>query len=81
MSRCDAPILSLAALTLVTGSVAACDDPAADAKTLVYQVPGASRFETLAGTAMAELFADAAAGRPVTTESIRAKLRSAEGKI
>nr|BFE66175.1 sugar ABC transporter substrate-binding protein [Dactylosporangium thailandense] len=45
------------------------------------QVPEESRFETLVGTAMAELFADAAAGKPVTTESIKAKLSSAEGKI
>ncbi|GAA3451230.1 ABC transporter substrate-binding protein [Dactylosporangium matsuzakiense] len=45
------------------------------------QVPEESRFETLVGTAMAELFADAAAGKPVTPESIKAKLTAAEGKI
>ncbi|WP_433049260.1 ABC transporter substrate-binding protein [Dactylosporangium sp. CS-033363] len=45
------------------------------------QVPEESQFETLVGTAMAELFADAAAGRPVTPESIRAKLSAAEGKL
>ncbi|MGI5237260.1 ABC transporter substrate-binding protein [Dactylosporangium sp. CA-139066] len=45
------------------------------------QVPAESRFETLVGAAMAELFADAAAGRPVTADSIKAKLSSAEGKM
>lgn len=45
------------------------------------QVPEESRFETLVGTAMAELFADAAAGKPVTNESIKAKLSAAEGKM
>ena len=33
-----------------------------------------SQFETRVGTAVKELFADAAAGRPVTTESVKATL-------
>jgi multiple sugar transport system substrate-binding protein len=45
------------------------------------QVPAESKFETLIGAAMTELFADAAAGRPVTDASIRAKLTTAEGKM
>jgi multiple sugar transport system substrate-binding protein len=45
------------------------------------QVPAESRFETLVGNAMTELFADAAAGRPVTRESVKAKLGSAESKM
>ncbi|GAA2342625.1 sugar ABC transporter substrate-binding protein [Dactylosporangium salmoneum] len=45
------------------------------------QVSAESKFETLVGAAMAELFADAAAGKPVTDESIKAKLSSAEGKM
>ena len=44
-------------------------------------MPAESRFATLAGPAMAEPFAGAAARRPVTPDSIRAKLSSAEGKL
>jgi multiple sugar transport system substrate-binding protein len=45
------------------------------------QVSEESRFETLVGTATAELFADAAAGKPVTDATIKAKLSSAEGRM
>ena len=38
------------------------------------QVPTESQFETLVGTAMKELFADAAAGKPVTTASVKERL-------
>lgn len=42
------------------------------------QVPNESQFETAVGTAVKELFADAAAGTPVTTESVRARLEKAQ---
>ncbi|MET9571566.1 sugar ABC transporter substrate-binding protein [Streptomyces virginiae] len=45
------------------------------------QVPEESQFETTVGTAVKELFADAAAGRPVTTESVRAKLAKAQQQM
>ncbi len=45
------------------------------------QVPEESQFETTVGTAVKELFADAAAGRPVTTDSVRAKLAKAQQQM
>ncbi|HZG03056.1 MAG TPA: extracellular solute-binding protein [Streptomyces sp.] len=45
------------------------------------QVPEESQFETAVGTAVKELFADAAAGRPVTTESVRAALTKAQQQM
>ncbi|MEV7479776.1 ABC transporter substrate-binding protein [Streptomyces halstedii] len=45
------------------------------------QVPEESQFETVVGTAVKELFADAAAGRPVTTESVKAKLEKAQQQM
>ncbi|MFH8562495.1 ABC transporter substrate-binding protein [Streptomyces sp. NPDC017988] len=45
------------------------------------QVPEESQFETVVGTAVKELFADAAAGRPVTTESVRTKLEKAQQQM
>jgi multiple sugar transport system substrate-binding protein len=45
------------------------------------QVPKESEFETLIGTAVKELFADAAAGRPITTEQVKAKLSTAQQKM
>ncbi|MEU0126299.1 sugar ABC transporter substrate-binding protein [Streptomyces sp. NPDC006289] len=42
------------------------------------QVPNESQFETAVGTAVKELFADAAAGTPVTTESVKARLDKAQ---
>ncbi|MFF2727892.1 ABC transporter substrate-binding protein [Streptomyces sp. NPDC058008] len=42
------------------------------------QVPDESQFETAVGTAVKELFADAAAGTPVTTESVKARLEKAQ---
>ncbi|MGW0785391.1 ABC transporter substrate-binding protein [Streptomyces sp. NPDC002913] len=42
------------------------------------QVPNESQFETAVGTAVKELFADAAAGTPVTTESVKARLEKAQ---
>ncbi|MEU4565241.1 sugar ABC transporter substrate-binding protein [Micromonospora sp. NPDC023956] len=45
------------------------------------QVPDESTFETLVGTAIKELFADAARGRPVTEESVRQKLGKAQQQM
>ncbi|MFD6420134.1 ABC transporter substrate-binding protein [Streptomyces sp. NPDC060194] len=45
------------------------------------QVPEESQFETAVGTAVKELFADAAAGRPVTTESVKARLSKAQQQM
>jgi multiple sugar transport system substrate-binding protein len=45
------------------------------------QVPEESQFETLVGTAMKDLFADAASGKPVTEASIKAKLTQAQQQV
>ncbi len=45
------------------------------------QVPNESQFETAVGTAVKELFADAAAGRPVTTASVKEKLSEAQQQM
>ena len=44
-------------------------------------MPDESQFETAVGTAVKELFADAAAGRPVTTESVKAALAKAQQQM
>ncbi|GFM97353.1 hypothetical protein Sfulv_21640 [Streptomyces fulvorobeus] len=45
------------------------------------QVPEESQFETVVGTAVKELFADAAAGRPVTEASVKSKLDKAQQQM
>ncbi|MFK4149830.1 ABC transporter substrate-binding protein [Streptomyces sp. NPDC004065] len=45
------------------------------------QVADESQFETTVGTAVKELFADAAAGRAVTTASVKAKLLKAQQQM
>ncbi|MFI8812957.1 MULTISPECIES: extracellular solute-binding protein [unclassified Streptomyces] len=45
------------------------------------QVPEESQFETVMGTAVKELFAEAAAGKPVTEASVRAKLDKAQQQM
>ncbi|MFD8429259.1 MULTISPECIES: ABC transporter substrate-binding protein [Streptomyces] len=45
------------------------------------QVPDESQFETAVGTAVKELFADAANGREVTTESVKEKLAKAQQQM
>ncbi|MFD5032384.1 ABC transporter substrate-binding protein [Streptomyces sp. NPDC058220] len=45
------------------------------------QVPTESQFETTVGTAVKELWADAAAGRPVTTESVKDRLNKAQQQM
>lgn len=45
------------------------------------QVPHESQFETTVGTAVKELFADAAEGRPVTTDSVKSALTKAQQQM
>jgi multiple sugar transport system substrate-binding protein len=45
------------------------------------QVAKESQFEELVGTAMKELFADAAAGRPVTDETVQKRLAKAQQQM
>ncbi|GIH94477.1 extracellular solute-binding protein [Planobispora siamensis] len=45
------------------------------------QVPEESQYETLVGTAMNELFADVASGKPVSEAQIKAKLTEANEKM
>jgi multiple sugar transport system substrate-binding protein len=45
------------------------------------QVADESQFETTVGTAVKGLFAEAAAGRPVTTESVKAALQKAQQQM
>jgi multiple sugar transport system substrate-binding protein len=45
------------------------------------QVPEESQFETLVGTAMKELFADAASGKAVTEDQVRHKLAQAQQQV
>ncbi|MEV8585736.1 sugar ABC transporter substrate-binding protein [Streptomyces sp. NPDC051180] len=65
----NGPALSVLRDTLATSAAA------------LPQVPEESQFETVVGTAVKELFADAAAGRAVTTESVRAKLEKAQQQM
>jgi multiple sugar transport system substrate-binding protein len=44
-------------------------------------VPQESQFETLVGTVMKDLFADAASGKSVTRESIASKLSAANQQV
>jgi multiple sugar transport system substrate-binding protein len=45
------------------------------------QVPKESQFEDLVGTALKDLFADAAGGKPVTTESVQKRLEKAQQQM
>ncbi|WP_084961105.1 ABC transporter substrate-binding protein [Thermoactinospora rubra] len=45
------------------------------------QVPAESQFETAVGTAVKELFADAAAGRPITAELVKERLTKAQQQM
>lgn len=45
------------------------------------QVPDEAQFETLVGGAMKELFADAAAGKKITTADVRARLTAAQQQM
>jgi multiple sugar transport system substrate-binding protein len=45
------------------------------------QVPKESQFETVVGTAMKNLFADAASGKPVTAQTVQQQLASAQQQM
>ncbi|MFC6081776.1 ABC transporter substrate-binding protein [Sphaerisporangium aureirubrum] len=45
------------------------------------QVPEESQFETLVGTAMNQLWADAAGGKPITEEYVKSKLTQANQQV
>ncbi|MEV0173091.1 extracellular solute-binding protein [Streptomyces sp. NPDC050803] len=64
-----------------TPALAVLRDTLATSATALPQVPDESQFETVVGTAVKELFADAAAGRAVTTESVREKLEKAQQQM
>jgi hypothetical protein len=44
-------------------------------------VPNEAQFETLVGTAVKDLFADAAAGKDVSTDSVKAALSKAQQQM
>ncbi|MFF7853162.1 extracellular solute-binding protein [Streptomyces sp. NPDC007904] len=56
-------------------------DTLAKSAAALPQVPDESQFETTVGTAIKELFADAAAGRAVTTGSVKAALTKAQQQM
>ncbi|MFF5608195.1 ABC transporter substrate-binding protein [Streptomyces cellulosae] len=56
-------------------------DTLAKSAVALPQVPDESQFETAVGTAVKELFADAAAGRPVTIDSVKAALTKAQQQM
>ncbi|WP_214411161.1 ABC transporter substrate-binding protein [Sphaerisporangium fuscum] len=64
-----------------TEDLAVLRDTLAKSAAPLPQVPAESQFETAVGTAVKELFADAAAGRPVTTESVRERLTKAQQQM
>ncbi|GAA2761455.1 sugar ABC transporter substrate-binding protein [Streptomyces paradoxus] len=56
-------------------------DTLANSAVALPQVADESQFETAVGTAIKGLFADAAAGRPVTTGSVKAALEKAQQQM
>ncbi|MFE1025230.1 ABC transporter substrate-binding protein [Streptomyces sp. NPDC058818] len=64
-----------------TPSLTVLRETLATSATALPQVPEESQFETVVGTAVKELFADAAAGRAVTDESVRAGLEKAQQQM
>ncbi|MER7956716.1 extracellular solute-binding protein [Streptomyces sp. NPDC096030] len=64
-----------------TPSLTVIRDTLATSASALPQVPEESQFETVVGTAVKELFADAAAGRPVTDASVRAALEKAQQQM
>ncbi|WP_031107077.1 ABC transporter substrate-binding protein [Streptomyces sp. NRRL S-146] len=56
-------------------------DTLAKSAVALPQVADESQFETAVGTAIKSLFADAAAGRPVTTGSVKAALEKAQQQM
>jgi multiple sugar transport system substrate-binding protein len=68
------PAFNTPELTVLRGALAGSAAP-------LPQVPDESQFEELIGTAMKDLFADAAAGRPITTENVRKRLSEAQQQM
>ncbi|KUM77128.1 ABC transporter substrate-binding protein [Streptomyces curacoi] len=64
-----------------TGANAVLKDTLAKSAAAMPQVADESQFETAVGTAVKELFADAAAGRAVTTDSVKAALSKAQQQM
>lgn len=62
-------------------STAVLKDTLAKSAAALPQVATESQFETAVGTAVKDLFADAAAGRAVTTASVKAKLEKAQQQM
>ncbi|MFD3518959.1 ABC transporter substrate-binding protein [Streptomyces sp. NPDC058653] len=56
-------------------------DTLANSAAPLPQVPEESQFETAVGTAVKELWADAASGTPVTTESVKKRLDKAQQQM
>ncbi|WP_221357002.1 ABC transporter substrate-binding protein [Streptomyces beigongshangae] len=68
------PAFSTPALKVIRDTLAGSAAP-------LPQVPNESQFETAVGTAVKELFAEAAAGRAVTTASVKEKLDEAQQQM
>ncbi|GAB1338820.1 sugar ABC transporter substrate-binding protein [Streptomyces sp. E-15] len=64
-----------------TSATAVLKSTLASSAAALPQVPSESQFETSVGTVVKELFADAAAGRAVTTGSVKAKLEKAQQQM
>ncbi|MEU9332568.1 sugar ABC transporter substrate-binding protein [Streptomyces sp. NPDC048290] len=64
-----------------TDANAVLKDTLAGSAVAAPQVPDESQFETAVGTAVKELFADAAAGRAVTEDSVKAALEKAQQQM
>jgi len=67
--------------TFNSPSNAVLKDTLAKSAAALPQVADESQFETAVGTAVKDLFADAAAGRAVTTDSVKAKLEKAQQQM
>ncbi|GGN57271.1 sugar ABC transporter substrate-binding protein [Streptomyces albiflavescens] len=67
--------------TFNTSANAVLKDTLAGSAAALPQVADESQFETTVGTAVKDLFADAAAGRAVTTASVKAKLEKAQQQM
>ncbi|MFE2321688.1 ABC transporter substrate-binding protein [Streptomyces sp. NPDC059441] len=72
---------SQADATFNTPANAILKDTLAQSAVALPQVADESQFETAVGTAVKELFAAAAAGRAVTTESVKAELEKAQQQM
>jgi len=68
------PVFNTPELTVLKNALATSAAP-------LPQVAKESQFEDLVGAAMKQLFADAAAGKPVTLESVKAKLQAAQQQM